>query len=219
MVGIVWDVASFWPRACHPLAAPCYAERTVPDLVTRLDTHLTTTGRPVVVAAHSQGTVLSMAALLYLHRAKASTGIGRLSLVTFGCVLRRLYARHFPVYFGVAALHQLQQALTDDRSPEPRWLNLWRYTDYLGGQVTAGPPCQVPAGGGAVIDGLTGIRSGPAAWEWHSPDPAAFGRSAGDTTFPLPSRHSNYWRDTSGILQHAVADLVARSSTAPPGDK
>ena len=44
VVGIVWDVASFWPRSCHPLAAPCYAERTVPDLVTRVHYHVRRTG-------------------------------------------------------------------------------------------------------------------------------------------------------------------------------
>lgn len=56
-VGVLWDLASFWPRLGHPFAAACYAERTVPDLTTRLANygHPPTGQSPkrVILAGHS----------------------------------------------------------------------------------------------------------------------------------------------------------------------
>jgi hypothetical protein len=53
-IGILWDLATFWPRASHPLAPPCYCERALPDLISR--TRAAPTGdRRVVLSAHSQG--------------------------------------------------------------------------------------------------------------------------------------------------------------------
>ena len=56
-VGVIWDLATFWPRAAHPLAPPCYAERVVPELVHRA-TWLATEQGGLVLSGHSQGSVL-----------------------------------------------------------------------------------------------------------------------------------------------------------------
>ena len=62
----VWDVISFWPRRYHPLAAPCYAERAVPEFRHRIK-QLIEGGHKVVISAHSQGTVIAFAALMQMH--------------------------------------------------------------------------------------------------------------------------------------------------------
>jgi hypothetical protein len=214
-VGILWDVASFWPRSAHPLAAPCYAERAVPDLITRISWLRTRDPElRLVLSAHSQGTVISAAVIFQLRtfdRRADGPVLSGLGYLSFGCVLRRLYARYFPVYFGPDRLAALQAILTTADEPLPRWRNLWRYTDYLGGQVTAGPapvvpPAPAPAPTPATLLAAPPV-TGPAPWEWHSPDPLLFDRPAGSTTFAPTHRHSDFWQDESGIFQLAVADL------------
>jgi hypothetical protein len=209
-VGILWDVASFWPRSSHPLAAPCYAERTVPDIVTYLSTAPSARkADAIVLAVHSQGTVISTAVIAQLDTydkqvqadERQQAVLPRLGFLSFGCVLRRLYGKFFPVYFGPAELNKLYQRLGGDG---PRWRNLWRYTDYLGGQVTAGPPPRV-----------LGLPDEPPAWEWHRPDPPRFTRAAGDTCYSAPHRHSDFWADDSGYFQRAVVDLATQIRGTP----
>ena len=207
-VGILWDIASFWPRTVHPFSAPCYAERAVPDLVTRILFHVDE-DRRVVLAGHSQGSVLSAAALFRI-AARRPRAMHRIALLTFGCVLRRLYGRMFPRYFGPADLAALESSLLDAQG-RPRWRNLWRYTDYLGGQVTAGPPQRVPQAASATVapkDVLVRAPLEGPSWEWHSPDPPVFDPLPGDTVHAGASRHSEFWSDRSGIYQLAVVDLV-----------
>ena len=59
----VWDVLSFWPRRYHPFAAPSYAERAVPELRDRIKHHVSN-GSAVILATHSQGTVIGYATLV-----------------------------------------------------------------------------------------------------------------------------------------------------------
>jgi pimeloyl-ACP methyl ester carboxylesterase len=125
VVAVLWDVITFWPRATHPLTPPCYAERTVPELLDRLRALTAADDTRVVLVAHSQGTLIAAATLLQDDERTAH----RVALLTFGSPLRRLYARNFPAYFGTGALPRLRQR------QRPRWINLWAYTDPIGAWV------------------------------------------------------------------------------------
>src|SRR5262249_47418092 len=84
-IGVLWDVGTFWPRSYHPLAPPCYAERAVPELqrrIWRLNDH----GGPVLVVAHSQGSVLAAAAMVQ-PECRAQRGV--IGMVTFGAPVQR----------------------------------------------------------------------------------------------------------------------------------
>ena len=79
-VGILWDLTTFWPRAAHPLAPPCYAERVVPEVITRITWALEPPqdAQPewggaagVIVSAHSQGSTIAAAALSRLTSERA----------------------------------------------------------------------------------------------------------------------------------------------------
>ena len=125
VVAVLWDVITFWPRANHPLTPPCYAERTVPELLDRLRVLTAADDTRVALVAHSQGTVIAAATLL---QDDARTG-DRVALLTFGSPLRRLYARNFPAYFGTGALPRLRQR------QHLRWINLWARTDPIGSWI------------------------------------------------------------------------------------
>lgn len=189
LVGVVWDLATFWPRAAHPLAPPCYAERVVPELVTRVSWLARNETDSVVLSGHSQGSVLVAAAVLQLPVAVRR----RVSLLTYGSPLRRLYSRYFPAYFGPMALCELAGSLTaptaDRAQTRTRWINLWRVTDPIGGPISLAP----------VADR-------------RLIDPPAFGILPGDTVAPRISTHGDYTDDVG--YDKAVADLVAM--TAPP---
>ena len=127
-LAVVWDVLTFWPRWYHPWAPPSYGERAVPHLRSRIDM-LTSEGGRVVLSAHSQGTVVSLAAL--------SDRLDRpdVRLLTHGSPLSRLYERYFPEYFD----GDLFGTVAGSLGPGVTWQNLWRNTDYIGGSVSSAP--------------------------------------------------------------------------------
>ncbi|MFG1919009.1 hypothetical protein [Micromonospora sp. NPDC048898] len=123
-VGVVWDLGTFWPRAAHPFAPPCYAERAVPELTCRI-THLVDSGNAVVLTGHSHGSVLLAATVLQLPPRVTD----RIALLTHGSPLRRLYARLFPAYVNDEVIREIADRV------DWRWVNLWRDTDPVGGRV------------------------------------------------------------------------------------
>ncbi|PXX02521.1 hypothetical protein C8E89_12468 [Mycolicibacterium moriokaense] len=151
-IAVLWDVVTFWPQATHPLGPPCYGERAVPDLRDRVAL-LTAESKKVILAAHSQGSIISAAVLLQTTRqapavaaeqppaedvgAKASrmpesqrdSMSEPVAFLTFGAPLRKLYARNFPAYFGREVLESLEP------KKNGQWLNLWAPTDPIGGWV------------------------------------------------------------------------------------
>ncbi|MER7196056.1 hypothetical protein [Streptomyces flaveolus] len=134
-IGILWDVGTFWPRAAHPFAPPCYAERAVPDLTWRMATWTRATGGRLVISGHSQGSVLAAAAAWQL----APSARKRVALLTYGSPLERLYGRWFPAHFGPDALGSLHRDVDC-------WRNLYRRTDPIGG------PMRLPGDCGPAVD-------------------------------------------------------------------
>ena len=145
-IGVVWDVATFWPRAYHPYAPPCYAERAVPELGRRLS-HLETNSAKVTVAAHSQGAIVAAAALLQLASGQPADGPpGQaaqpqppVGLVTFGSPLDTLYRWAFPAYFDRASLLWIgAPGPPTETGGKRQWVNFYYQTDYVGRTWTDG---------------------------------------------------------------------------------
>jgi hypothetical protein len=228
-VGILWDLGTFWPRATHPFAPPCYAERTIPDLLMRLE-YLTSSSNEadqdpgrVVLSCHSQGTVIGAVVVL---QARTEAGVGT-SLLTYGSPVTRLYGRFFPVYFNRHALECLGGILSTPDTAAPatttsagsmtqlgetrwRWRNLYRLSDPIGGWVIR----------------QDDFPDNPATHTGHSPgidrlllDPLSFDRPAGNPSYPPPMGHSDYFADPA--FDASVHDLGAAptspSTTAQPG--
>ncbi|GAA3398497.1 hypothetical protein [Streptomyces roseoviridis] len=185
-IGILWDVGTFWPRAAHPFAPPCYAERAVPDLTWRMSSWTRETGGRLVISGHSQGSVLAAAAVWQLPPVTR----GRVALLTYGSPLERLYGRWFPAYFGPASLRDLHRTVHC-------WSNLYRSTDPIGG------PVRVPAEGAR-----------PAVDRDELLDPVAYGRTR-QHPLPEPILgHSDYQADPA--FAEARSALLDRLPPALP---
>lgn len=188
-IGILWDVGTFWPRAAHPFAPPCYAERAVPDLTWRVATWTRATGGRLVISGHSQGSVLAAAAAWQLKPSDRR----RVALLTYGSPIERLYGRWFPAHFGPAALAALHEDIAC-------WRNLYRLTDPIGGPVR--PP---------------GDRRGPRVDRPPLADPLAYGRDAAHP-LPAPVLgHSDYQADPAFAEEREL--LLGRLRSGVPAQR
>ncbi|MGW5875255.1 hypothetical protein ACWFMI_01710 [Nocardiopsis terrae] len=184
-VGAVWDVGTFWPRVAHPLAPPSYAERAVPQLAARV-AWMAREGAAVVLSGHSQGSVLAAATVWQL----PGDCRGRISLVTHGSPLDRLYARYFPAYFGPASFSDLAERVS-------AWRNLWRVTDAIAGPVRRMGP---EGRGEAVVEQAEPL-----------PDPRCYDAPPGEARRPEVLGHSYYTSDP------AYAQALCEVMPTPPG--
>jgi hypothetical protein len=215
-IGALWDVATFWPRAAHPLAPPCYAEQAVPEIVDRIrlltgeplpgpapdpsePAELFTRPRKVLLTGYSQGTIISAAVIAQLHEET----LANVSLLTLACPLRRLYGRAFPAYFGpddALALRSLLQLTPDQAS---RWRNLVRRTDYIGGWIFQPPmPGKIPSDATAI--------------DVVSLDPPSLRPGPGGTLSPT-HYHSDWWQDPLTIA-YARALTENQSAISLPAE-
>ncbi|MCK8609837.1 hypothetical protein [Agromyces sp. C10] len=161
-LALVWDLACFLPRAGHPFGAPCYAERAVPEVARRVrwwldlppvDHDGTPEPRSVILAAHSMGAVVAVAALYALRNDPAWASYrDRIALLTFGVQLRPFFGRFFPEVLGPGVIGAVPCGRPSPWARDPwaradlgstasevpggfpasAWLSLWRLTDYLG---------------------------------------------------------------------------------------
>lgn len=216
-LNVVWDVVAFWPRSTHPFVPPPYAQEVVPALVRRICWHLGVPDpledagpRPaaagetdplnpdpaaeVVVAAHSQGSLISLVALLWLPPEIRS----RVRWLTFGSQLRQQFARGFPHYVSAELLREVAGAF--------RWLSLYRDTDPVAGPVTswdhtpdgARPPSSRRLDDPGErrpdrIDPDTGRRVCGAEWRLLDPVPGDLALQTRAVTGI--GGHSGYWTD------------------------
>jgi hypothetical protein len=139
-IGTLWDVGTFWPRAVHPLAPPCYAERAIPEVVDRIrlltghftdqpddvaklkyqaglpdlerTKRLTVPAGQLLLTGYSQGSIIAPAVIAQLD----PDVLPDVALLTLACPARRLYGRAFPAYFGQQQLIELARLLG---APEP----------------------------------------------------------------------------------------------------
>jgi hypothetical protein len=229
-IGVVWDVATFWPRAYHPYAPPCYAERAVPELGRRLS-HLEANGAEVTVAAHSQGAIVAAAALLQrasgqpadVPPGQAAQPQPPVGLVTFGAPLDTLYRWAFPAYFDRASLLWIGATGAPTEPGEKRqWTNFYYQTDYVGRTWTDGahnqcltdPPTaryvyQQPR---AAIGTHSGYWHDARVWAAElNPDPACW-RPAGCTELDGPSCPAS--APTVAGLRSLVDDVEKVASAA-----
>lgn len=194
VLGSLFDVGTFFPRAFHPFAPPAYAERAVPELTRRI-WRLHDNGGRVVVIAHSQGSVIAAAAL---GRTSGRSGDEPpIGVVTFGAPLGKLYRWAFPALFSDGFL----AGITDPGAGigPVLWRNVYYETDYIGGRVSTGS---------SKVDDRIDLEL---------VDPPTH-RYVVDQPLPRVLSHTGYWYDKAFWKEvEAMCDLTSSTGHARPG--
>ncbi|MEU6152262.1 hypothetical protein ABZ816_19915 [Actinosynnema sp. NPDC047251] len=218
-LGILADLAAFWPREAHPVVPPCYALKVVPELVSRVREHLADPGVRVVIAGHSQGSLLAAVAAARLLEELPASDAARVGLVTAGSQLQWAYPRAFPAVVPHESLARLAGGL------DGRWRALCRGTDPLGGAVTTWGRQVFDGmllGVGFLPDGTTGALPpalrGPTGalvlgGDHWLPDPQR-GPFPGRRWAPGVNRHKDYTSDPE--WDRAVAIAAGLEDVAAP---
>ncbi|MEA2686249.1 MAG: hypothetical protein QOE93_1444 [Actinomycetota bacterium] len=202
VLGNIWDVLTFWPRRFHPLAVPPYSERAVPEL-RWIIRQRRRPGRPLVIVAHSQGSVLSFAAIgAELSRAPGPAE-GAVSFLGFGSPVGSLFASMFPAYFGPPSRGLVARLIEDSGG---RWWNLFRATDPISGPV---------------VDPTATAPSSAAWFDTQLPDPRP-DFVPNPVPLPVPLERARPWGVVNGhnfyLADPTTKDMVEWLRTAAPVD-
>jgi hypothetical protein len=157
----------------------------------------------VLINGYSQGTPIAAAVIAQLPQELRN----KITLVTVGCPLRRLYGRAFPAYFGQDCLLDLASKLTAGQPaardledakanilPQTRWRNLIRPSDYVGSFVFE-DTMELDSDGEAEI-----YKNGDCLIDKRLLDPSRIIPTHGTTPPPI-HEHSDYWPDPQTALQ------------------
>jgi hypothetical protein len=152
-----------------------------------------TDNQRVIAATHSQGTIIGAATMLQLSDAVRE----RTALLTFGSPLRRLYGRNFPAYFGLTAMTQLHVV-------QPRWINMWVFSDPIGGWILNDTNAN-------LADAL-GLVDSTGLVDYRIPDAETLDPGPRDQTLPICA-HSGY---TERPEYRKVIEALDERLGAPP---
>jgi len=207
VISTIWDVLTFLPRSFAPLAVRCYAERAVPEFQGRIDYHIRKFSRPVVISAHSQGSIIAFASVASLPEDYARN----VALVTYGSPITSIFGAFFPGYFGSDAVAMVRAKLPDPAPDVPGWVNFYRRTDPIGGLVFEEQPATEPPRDIELADPMP-----PPAVPWP-PVPGEAPLEHDRPAWTQIAVHSYYLNEPR--LKHWVAHLkaVMGTPTAPAG--
>jgi hypothetical protein len=171
----------------------------------------------VVVNGYSQGSAIAAAVIAQLPADVAA----KISLVTVGSPLRRLYGRAFPAYFGQRCMLQLANVLgaavdgaTEVGGPRAnarelaraRWRNARRPSDYIGSYIFYDPLKEaVQADGKPPKVGLDQLILDP---------PRLIPAAA--TAPPVIHEHSDFWPDPQVVLMTEQIEVLSRCLRQSP---